>query len=82
MYKALAFLYKGSLSEVASCWRLLKDMWDGYGFRDEPWNKSVEEGIEHPYETYKLGLALYLARALRRHCDPLVREVLSVLCKL
>ncbi len=58
IYRALNLVIRGRYNESRNLFLELLAMWDGYGFRDAVYNAT------HNYDTYKVGLALYLCRVL------------------
>ncbi len=58
VYRALNLVIRGRYDEARNLFLELLTMWDGYGFRDAVQNAT------HIYDTYKVGLALYLCRIL------------------
>ncbi len=60
VYGALNLVIRGRFDEARNLFLELLAMWDGYGFADAAYNAT------HVYDTYKVGLALYLCRILDR----------------
>ena len=61
VYVALEKIMEDELEEAKMIFQDLIDTWDGYGFRDQAYNKT--------YQAYKIALVHYLYRVLRE-ADP------------
>ena len=72
-YKGLNATWSGDFRTAKRAWANLTSLWDGYGFRDKAFNGS--------YESYKLALAYYLAKAAGIEEYPL-NEIVEVMSRL
>ena len=54
-------------------------MWNGYGFTDDAFKHRVENQSIIEYDTYKLGLALILAKDLQIENTTFTNQCLSII---
>ncbi len=75
LFCALRAVWAGDRPEAQRYYHLAMQMWDGKGFADKGYAGFCEKG-ECLYETYKLGLALYVARVIGEPRPAAVLEAL------